>query len=49
MSAHLRFRIGPVVVTKRLEASKEKRSIVPVLVGAVLAFSVLASAVRWGA
>lgn len=38
MSAHLRFKVGPVVVTKRLEASKEKRSIVPVLVGAVFFF-----------
>lgn len=49
MSAHLRFRVGPVVVTKKLEASADKRSIVPVLVGAVLVFLVMAGVMAWGA
>lgn len=38
MGAHLRFKVGPVVVTKRLEASKEKRPMAPILIGAVLVF-----------
>ena len=38
MSAHFRFKVGPVVVTRKLEASPEKRSIVPVLLGAAFFF-----------
>ena len=47
MSAHLRFRVGPVVIAKRLEASAEMRSIVPVLVGAALVFLVMAAVMAW--
>lgn len=38
MSAHLRFKVGPVVVTKKLEASQRKRPIAPVLLGAAAVF-----------
>jgi hypothetical protein len=42
MPVYFRTRIGPVTVSKRLEASKEKRPILPVLIGAGLAFLMFA-------